>query len=107
MIWLIFIRIALLLSAQLVFHLLQRWQLKSVLHEREQLAFEMHDTLEQSFNGIAYQLQAASIEHRGPDKVAAQIQNALQMVHTTHRGPAERSPRSARSIETATSILHT
>lgn len=86
MIWLIFIRIALLLSAQLVFHLLQRWQLKSVLHEREQLAFEMHDTLEQSFNGIAYQLQAASIERRGPDKVAAQIQNALQMVHTSHRG---------------------
>ena len=107
MIWLIFIRIALLLSAQLVFHLLQRWQLKSVLHERERLAFEMHDTLAQSFTGIAYQLQAASIEHRGPDKVAAQIQNALQMVHTTHRGPAERSPRSARSIETATSILHT
>jgi two-component sensor histidine kinase len=77
--------IALLLSTQLVLHRLQRWHLRSLLHEREQLAFEMHDTLAQSFTGIAYQLQAASIERRGEDKVQAHIQNALQMVHMSHK----------------------
>ena len=77
--------LGLLLSTQLVLHRLQRWHLRSVLHEREQLAFEMHDTLAQSVTGIAYQLQAASIEHRGADKVQAHIQNALQMVHLSHK----------------------
>ena len=84
-IWLTFTCIALLLSTQLVLHRLQRWHLRSVLHEREQLAFEMHDTLAQSFTGIAYQLQAASIERRGADKVEAHIQSALQMVHISHK----------------------
>jgi two-component sensor histidine kinase len=77
--------IALLLSTQLVLHRLQRWHLRSLLHEREQLAFEMHDTLAQSFTGIAYQLQAASIERRGADRVQTHIQNALQMVHISHK----------------------
>lgn len=77
--------LALLLSTQLVLHRLQRWHLRSVLHEREQLAFEMHDTLAQSFTGIAYQLQAASIERRGAEKVQVHIQNALQMVHISHK----------------------
>ena len=63
-IWLTFTCIALLLSTQLVLHRLQRWHLRSLLHEREQLAFEMHDTLAQSFTGIAYQLQGR--KHRAP-----------------------------------------
>ena len=84
-VWLILICIALLLCAQLILHKLQRWHMRSVLREREELAFEMHDTLAQSFAGIAYQLQAASIERRGLDKVQAHIQNALQMVQMSHR----------------------
>jgi signal transduction histidine kinase len=77
--------IALLLSTQLVLHRLQKWHLRSVLREREQLAFEMHDRLAQSFTGIAYQLQAASIERRGAESVQTHIQNALQMVHISHK----------------------
>jgi signal transduction histidine kinase len=85
MVSLIVICIALLICAQLVVHKLQQWHMRSVLKEREELAFEMHDTLAQSFTGIAYQLQAASIERRGPDKVQAHIQSALQMVKMSHK----------------------
>jgi signal transduction histidine kinase len=55
---------ALFLGIQWLLHAIQRWHLNSVLREREQLAFEMHDTLAQSFTGIAYQLQAATLETR-------------------------------------------
>jgi signal transduction histidine kinase len=56
-----------------------------VLKEREQLAFEMHDTLAQSFTGIAYQLQAASTERRGEGMIQTHIRHALEMVHISHR----------------------
>jgi signal transduction histidine kinase len=79
------IGIALFICAQLVMHKLQKWHIRSVLKEREELALEMHDTLAQSFTGIAYQLQAASIERRGPDKVQTHIQNALKMVQMSHK----------------------
>ncbi len=84
-VWLILICIGLLLCAQLILHKLQKWHMRSLLREREELAFEMHDTLAQSFTGIAYQLQAASIERGGLDKVQAHIRNALQMVQMSHR----------------------
>jgi signal transduction histidine kinase len=77
--------VALFVCLQLILHNLQKWHMKSVLREREEMAFEMHDTLAQSFTGIAYQLQAASIERRGPDKVQVHIQNALKMVQSSHR----------------------
>ncbi|HEX9199604.1 MAG TPA: sensor histidine kinase, partial [Acidobacteriaceae bacterium] len=83
--WLILICIALFICTQLLIHKLQKWHLRSVLKEREELAFQMHDTLAQSFTGIAYQLQAASIERRGLEKVQAHIQNALQMVQMSHK----------------------
>jgi signal transduction histidine kinase len=83
--WLALISIALIICAQLFMHKLQTWHMRSVLKEREELALEMHDTLAQSFTGIAYQLQAASTEQRGPDKVQAHVQHALQMVQMSHK----------------------
>jgi signal transduction histidine kinase len=59
--------------------------MRSVLMEREELAFEIHDTLAQSFTGIAYQLQAASMERSGLTKVQTHIQNALQLVQMSHK----------------------
>jgi signal transduction histidine kinase len=85
LVWLALISVALIICAQLFLYKLERWHMRSVLKEREELALEMHDTLAQSFTGIAYQLQAASIEQRGPDKVQAHIQHALQMVQTSHK----------------------
>ncbi len=75
----------LLLFAQFLLHRLQQWNMRSVLKEREQLAFEMHDSLAQSFTGIAYQLQAASSERRGEQMIQTHIRHALEMVDISHR----------------------
>src|ERR1019366_6066745 len=83
--WLLLAVSAVFVVAQFLLHRLQQWHMRSVLREREQLAFEMHDTLAQSFTGIAYQLQAASHEKRGEDRVQAHIHNALKMVHLSHK----------------------
>ena len=85
LIWLTLIGLAIFICAQLMMNRLQKWHIRSVLKEREELALEMHDTLAQSFTGIAYQLQAASIERRGVDKVQAHIRNALTMVQMSHK----------------------
>src|SRR5205823_2850478 len=74
-----------LFTAQWLLHLVQRWHIRSVLQEREQLAFEMHDTLAQSFTGIAYQLQAARAERGGQEAVQAHLEHALEMVTMSHR----------------------
>ena len=66
-------------------HLVQRWHMRLVLHEREQLAFEIHDTLAQSFTGISYQLQAAQSEQHGEAKIKQHVQHALEMVSISHR----------------------
>lgn len=66
-------------------HKFQAWLLRTRLREREELAFEMHDTLAQSFTGIAYQLQAASMDRRGPEMMQRHLESALQMVHESHR----------------------
>jgi signal transduction histidine kinase len=84
-VWLILICIALIICTQFILHHLQRWHLRSVLREREELAFQMHDTLAQSFTGISYQLQAASLERGGLEKVHTHIHNALQLVQLSHK----------------------
>lgn len=83
--WVAFAIIALLLGIQWLWHMAQRWHMRSVLQEREQLAFEMHDTLAQSFTGIAYQLHAARVEQKGEDAVQEHIAHALEMVTMSHR----------------------
>jgi signal transduction histidine kinase len=83
--WLLLAVFVVFVAAQFLLHRLQQWHVHSVLREREQLAFEMHDTLAQSFTGIAYQLQAASHEKRGEDRVQAHILNALRIVHLSHK----------------------
>jgi len=83
--WLTLTCIALFIGAQVLLHGLQKWHMRSVLMEREELAFEIHDTLAQSFTGIAYQLQAASMERSGLTKVQTHIQNALQLVQMSHK----------------------
>ena len=83
--WLALACFALIACVQWVLHRIQAWHVRSLLKEREELAFEMHDTLAQSFTGIAYQLQAASLEYRGLSEVQAHIQNALKMVDISHR----------------------
>jgi signal transduction histidine kinase len=83
--WLLLAASGVFVFVQFLLHRLQQWHLRSVLRERELLAMEMHDTLAQSFAGIAYQLQAASHEKRGESQVQAHIENALKLVHVSHK----------------------
>lgn len=46
------------ISASYFHHHIESWRLRAVLEERERLAYEMHDTLSQSFAGIGFQLEA-------------------------------------------------
>jgi signal transduction histidine kinase len=77
--------IAVLLALQWLLHQIQRWQMRAMLREREELAYEVHDTLAQSFTGIAYQLQAARAERRGDGAVQEHIESALRLVSMSHR----------------------
>jgi len=85
LLWLSAALIAVIASLLISLHLVQRWRMRSVLREREQLALEIHDTLAQSFTGIGYQLEAASQESRGESYVQAHISSALQMVKLSHK----------------------
>ena len=66
----------------------------------------MHDTLAQSFTGIAYQLQAASLERRGVDKVQAHIRNAIQMVQLSHKEASRTIAALRPQYQDATGILN-
>ena len=83
--WLAMACLALFVCILWALHRIQAWHVGSLLREREELAFEMHDTLAQSFTGIAYQLQAAALETRGQREVQEHVQDALKMVHMSHR----------------------
>jgi ribose transport system substrate-binding protein len=77
--------LAVLLAFQWLLHQIRHWQMRAILREREELAYEMHDTLAQSFTGIGYQLQAARAERRGEDAVREHIDTALRLVSMSHR----------------------
>jgi len=44
--------------ANFFYHRRESWRLRAVLEERERMAYEIHDTLSQSFAGIGFQLKA-------------------------------------------------
>ena len=83
--WVLFGLVLVFAVTHVLISRVREWHMQSILHEREQLAFEMHDTLAQSFTGIAYQLEAASMERRGVDQIRQHVKNALHMVSSSHR----------------------
>lgn len=74
-----------LVGLEILIQRLQQWHFRSVLKEREDLAFEIHDTLAQSFTGIAYQLRAACLEHGSDSELRRHIRKALDMVDLSHK----------------------
>ena len=50
--------LTLIFFGMVIYGRLEGWRLHAVLGERERLAYEVHDTLAQSFAGIGFQLQA-------------------------------------------------
>jgi signal transduction histidine kinase len=59
----------------------QRWRFETVLRERTRMAHDLHDTLAQSFGGIAFQLQAVRNSFRAGDtKLDSHLDMAVGMV---------------------------
>jgi len=60
---------------------MERWRFALILDERTRMAHDLHDTLAQSFTGIAFQLQAIRNAIRaGAQNIEKQVSLALAMV---------------------------
>ena len=71
--------------ANFMYHRVESWRLRAVMEERERLAFEMHDTLSQSFAGIGFQLQAIREAMPGEDpRLRQQLDLAHELVRHSH-----------------------
>jgi signal transduction histidine kinase len=73
-----------LLGAQTIHGRIERMKLRAVFEERERLAHEMHDTLAQSFAGIAFQLQAIHDEVGNETELREHLALASELVRTSH-----------------------
>jgi signal transduction histidine kinase len=77
------------LMAQYLYSRAKQWRWRAIVQERERLAHELHDTLAQSFAGVAFQLQGIrnGLEHADPAGIARvnqQIDLACDVVRQTH-----------------------
>ena len=72
-------------AANFFYHRVESWRLRAVLEERERMAYEMHDTLSQSFAGIGFQLEAIreSMPEQFP-RLHQQLDLASQLVRHSH-----------------------
>jgi signal transduction histidine kinase len=66
------------------FFFVERWRMQAVLDERQRLAHEMHDTLAQSFAGLAFQLQAIRDDVKDGIDITPQLELAQGMVRNSH-----------------------
>ena len=80
--------VSLLLAMVVIFfyHRIENWRLRAVLEERERLAFEMHDTLSQSFAGVGFQLEAIrhGMMNEQLPKLHQQLDLARELVRQSH-----------------------
>ncbi|MGA9716906.1 MAG: ATP-binding protein [Acidobacteriaceae bacterium] len=77
------------LLAQSLYSRAKQWRWRAIVQERERLAHELHDTLAQSFAGVAFQLQGIrnGLEHAdaaGIERANQQIDQACEVVRQTH-----------------------
>jgi signal transduction histidine kinase len=71
--------------ANFIYHRVESWRLRAVLEERERLAYEMHDTLSQSFAGIGFQLEAIREAMPGEaPRLNQQLELACELVRHSH-----------------------
>jgi hypothetical protein len=69
-----------------IYHRVQSWRLRAVIEEREHIAYEMHDSLSQSFAGIGFQLKA--IREGMPKEypwLQQQLDLASELVRQSHK----------------------
>lgn len=73
------------MAANFAYHRVESWRLRAVLEERERMAYEMHDTLSQSFAGIGFQLKAIREEMpKQHPKLLQQLDLASELVRHSH-----------------------
>lgn len=79
------VALGLILILNHLYLLAKHWRLRAVADERERLAHEIHDTLAQSFAGIAFQLQAIrNSMPRDAQVLERQVDQAMLMARTSH-----------------------
>jgi signal transduction histidine kinase len=77
--------LGLLVAAQFFYLRMVHWRMHAVMAERERLAHEMHDTMAQSFAGIAFQLEAIRNGLPLDNQLAhQQLKLASEMVQHSH-----------------------
>jgi signal transduction histidine kinase len=77
------------LLGQYLYGRAKQWRWRAIVQERERLAHELHDTLAQSFAGVAFQLQGIrngleQADSAGIERVNQQIDLACDVVRQTH-----------------------
>jgi signal transduction histidine kinase len=71
--------------ANVLYHRVENWHLRAVVEERENLAYEMHDTLAQSVAGIGFQLEAIRVGvPKDLSKVHQQLDLASELTRHSH-----------------------
>ncbi|HWX95134.1 MAG TPA: histidine kinase [Terriglobales bacterium] len=88
----------LVVVAVFVYFRAEHWKMSAVVEERSRMAREIHDTLAQSFAGIALQLESALHGPR-PDIESAPVTMALSMARQSRR-EAHRSIAALRTLHT-------
>jgi len=98
----VFVLMILVIAAVFVYFRAEHWRMSAVVEERSRMAREIHDTLAQSFAGIALQLESALHGLRSEDK-SAPVTMALQMARQSRR-EAHRSIAALRTLHTDQSL---
>lgn len=96
----VFAVLMLIFFALALYGRLQRWRLETINEERERVAYEVHDTLAQSFAGIGFQLQAIrkAIPTDYPE-LTRQVDLARALVRHSHKEARQSiDPRDLRTL---------
>jgi signal transduction histidine kinase len=97
-----FVLMILLVTGVFIYFRAEHWRMSAVVEERSRMAREIHDTLAQSFAGIALQLESALHGLRS-DGESAPVTMALQMARQSRR-EAHRSIAALRTLHTDQSL---
>ncbi len=97
-----FVLMILVVAAVFIYFRAEHWRMSAVVEERLRMAREIHDTLAQSFAGIALQLESA-LHGLHSDGESAPVTMALQMARQSRR-EAHRSIAALRTLHTDQSL---
>lgn len=97
-----FVLMILVVAAVFIYFRAEHWRMSAVVEERSRMAREIHDTLAQSFAGIALQLESALNGLRSDGESAA-VRMALSMARQSRR-EAHRSIAALRTLHTDQSL---